>query len=78
MSHHDHEHTEIISEKSQTKRATFILPVIFVLILLLPVMGSLILTPSATATANEDAARAALRSKNLTDLQAADAAKSPF
>jgi len=78
MSHHDYQHHQMISEERPAKSSGSLLLVGLMLALLLPVLGGLLLLPSATATENEDAARAAIRTKNLTDLQAADAAESSF
>ena len=78
MSHPDSIHTEQLPEKKAKSRPSFLLLVSVLFLLLLPVVGALLLVPSTTATEQEDAARAALRIKNLTELQAADAAEASF
>lgn len=78
MSHSDSIHTEQLPDKKAKCCPAFLLLVSVLFLLLLPVAGALLLVPSATATEQEDAARAALRIKNLTELQAADAAEASF
>lgn len=78
MSHPDSIHTEQLPEKKSKSCPAFLLLVSVLFLLVLPVAGALLVVPSATATEQEDAARAALRIKNLTDLQAADAAEASF
>ena len=78
MSHPDSIHTEQLPEKKSKSCPVFLLLVSVLFLLVLPVAGALLVVPSATATEQEDAARAALRIKNLTDLQAADAAEASF
>ena len=78
MSHPDSIHTEQLPDKKSKSCPAFLLLVSVLFLLLLPAVGALLLVPSTTATEKEDAARAVVRMKNLTDLQAADAAKASF
>ena len=78
MSNHDSIHTEQLPDKKSKSCPAFLLLVSVLFLLLFPVVGALLLVPSATATEQEEAARAALRIKNLAELQAADAAKASF
>lgn len=78
-SHHDSQHHMVISEEQPSAKSSGFLLICGLLVaLLFPVLAGLLLLPSASATENEDAARAAIRTKNLTELQAADAAESSF
>ncbi len=68
MSHHDATHAPSPSD------CRFLLTAGVLFLLLLAVVGSMLLTRSGSATETEDAESAALRMKNLAELQAADTA----
>jgi flagellar basal body-associated protein FliL len=69
MTHHHHDHDTVV----RTYRGPGILTIISVLVLLLAaVAGALWISHSGSATEREDQERAAVRTKNLADLRAAD------
>jgi putative copper export protein len=78
MSHHDSIHSERPPDKKPKAYPAFLLLVGVLFLLLLPLAGTLLLVSSESATEKEDAARAAFRTKTLTELQAADAAEASF
>jgi hypothetical protein len=69
MTHHHHDHDAAV----RTYRGPGILTILSVLVLLLAaVAGALWVSHSGSATDREDQERAAVRTKNLADLRAAD------
>ena len=69
MTHHHHDHDAVV----RTYRGPGILTILSVLVLLLAaVAGALWVSHSGSATDREDQERAAVRTKNLADLRAAD------
>jgi hypothetical protein len=69
MTHHHHDHDAVV----RTYRGPGILTILTVLVLLLAaVAGALWISHSGSATEREDQERAAIRTKNLADLRAAD------
>jgi len=75
MSHHEShsEHSAATTEMPK-KGFSFLLLAGVLLLVLLVIVGTVVVTQSGSATENEDAARAAVRTKNLSELQASDAA----
>ena len=75
MSHHEShsEHSAAATEMPK-KGFSFLLLAGVLLLVLLVIVGTVVVTQSGSATENEDAARAAVRTKNLAELQASDAA----
>ncbi len=75
MSHHEShtEHSAAVTETPKKGFSVLLLGSVLLLVLLV-VVGTLILSQSGSATENEDAERSAVRSKNLAELQASDAA----
>jgi len=74
MSHHEShsEHSAAATEMPK-KGFSFLLLAGVLLLVLLVIVGTVVVTQSGSATENEDAARAAVRTKNLAELQASDA-----
>jgi len=74
MSHHE-SHSELSAATTEMpkKGFSFLLLAGVLLLVLLVIVGTVVVTQSGSATENEDAARAAVRTKNLAELQASDA-----
>jgi len=69
----EHDHSTENRKENSKNGSGFLLIIGAFILLLIAVIGSLFLGSSSSATETEDAERAAVRSKNLADLQASDA-----
>jgi hypothetical protein len=73
MSHHESTSEDPVSVTAKSGGSIFLTIAGILLVILIVIFGALMLGNSESPTEKEDAARAAVRTKNLAELQAADA-----